>query len=95
MKNWGSGARKKMKYLDALEQISKAGQQQNDLLRRYNVVFNKWPKTGHMPIVLDGNEKTNTEGLTPEEFWQSLAFTLHTNIWEMAQLAESALEEDE
>lgn len=82
--------------LEALKWIGGAGQRENELLRRNSIVFDKWPAfDGRMsgPIVLDGHDDTDLSKCTPEERWQALAFTLHTNLWEIAEKAEWALAE--
>ncbi len=79
---------------EALEWIAKAGERQNALMRRNNLVIDKWPimdgrVTG--PIVVDGHSDTDLSKCTPEERWQAVAFTLHTNLWEVAEKANHAL----
>lgn len=82
---------------EALEWIANAGERENELLRRNNLVFDKWPVLdGRVsgPIVIDGHSDTDLSKCTPEERWQAVAFTLHTNIWETAMKAKQALDDD-
>lgn len=82
----------------ALEELSGLGERENKLLRKYDFVFDKWPKMDRErgPIVLDSPYcDTDLDGLTIEERWQALAFTLHTNLWEAATIARQAMENDD
>lgn len=64
--------------LEAVKWIAKAGERENTLLRKHGFVFNT--ELG----------KPDAER-TPAEMWEKLAFSIHTDIWEIANRAQAAI----
>ena len=69
---------------ETLKFIAEAGERAKALLIKHRFVFKRFPR--------------NMEEKPPineEEKWEALAFSLYTDIWHLASLAEQELNQDE